>query len=171
MIHSLDGLEPNIAEGVFVAPGSHVIGNVEIAAKASVWFGVVIRADNDPMYIGEGSNVQDNSVLHSDPGYPLVIGRNCTIGHGAIVHGCKIGDGSLIGMGATILNGATIGRNCLIGAGALVTENTIIPDNSLVVGTPAKIKRVLSEEQIEGLRQNARHYKANAIRFGRGLSS
>lgn len=170
MIYSLGAVTPKIADGVFIAPGSFVVGNVEIASGASIWFGVVIRGDNEPMIIGEGSNIQDNCVLHSDPGFPLSIGRNCTIGHSAIVHGCTIGDGSLIGMGATVLNGAKIGRNCLIGAGALVTENTRLPDNSLVVGSPARVKRELSKEQIEGLHQSALHYQANSKRFAQELS-
>ncbi|KAE9628011.1 gamma carbonic anhydrase family protein [Sedimentitalea sp. CY04] len=171
MIYTFEGETPKIADDVFVAPNASIIGNVEIAEKASVWFGVVIRGDNDLMRIGEGSNIQDNCVLHSDPGFPLTIGRNCTIGHSAIVHGCTISDGTLIGMGATVLNGAVIGRNCLIGAGALVTEKTVIPDNSLVVGSPARVKRELSKEQIEGLHQSALHYQENAIRFAQGLSS
>lgn len=171
MIYTLEGKTPKIADGVFVAPGASVIGNVEIAEQASVWFGVVIRGDNDLMRIGEGSNIQDNCVLHSDPGFPLTIGRNCTIGHSAIVHGCTIGDCTLIGMGATVLNGAKIGRNCLIGAGALVTENTSIPDNSLVVGSPARVKRELSKEQIEGLNQSAIHYQENSNWFSQELSS
>jgi len=158
MIYTLEGKTPKIADGVFVAPGASVIGNVEIAEQASVWFGVVIRGDNDLMRIGEGSNIQDNCVLHSDPGFPLTIGRNCTIGHSAIVHG-------------TVLNGAKIGRNCLIGAGALVTENTSIPDNSLVVGSPARVKRELSKEQIEGLNQSAIHYQENSNWFSQELSS
>ncbi len=171
MIYSLGSITPKIAKDVFIAPGSFVVGNVEIASGASVWFGVVIRGDNEPMIIGEGSNIQDNCVLHSDPGFPLSIGRNCTIGHSAIVHGCTIGDGSLIGMGATVLNGAVIGQNCLIGAGALVTENTNIPDNSLVVGSPARVKRELGKEQIEGLHQSALQYQANSKRFAQELSS
>lgn len=170
MIYSLEGVMPQVSSNVFIAPGSSVVGNVEIAEKASIWFGVVIRGDNDLMYIGEGTNIQDNSVLHSDPGFPLKIGRNCTIGHSAIVHGCTIGDGTLIGMGANILNGANIGENCLIGAGALVTENTIIPDNSLAVGSPARVKRELSKEQIESLQQSALLYQANSKRFAKGLS-
>ena len=171
MIYSLAAVTPKIAEDVFIAPRSFVVGNVEIASGASIWFGVVIRGDNEPMIIGEGSNIQDNCVLHSDPGFPLSIGRNCTIGHSAIVHGCTIGDGSLIGMGATVLNGAVIGQNCLIGAGALVTENTSIPDNSLVVGSPARVKRELSKEQLEELHQSALHYQANSKRFAQELSS
>jgi len=170
MIYTLDGTTPKIADGVFLAPNSSVIGNVEIAENASVWFGVVIRGDNDPMRIGEGTNIQDNSVLHSDPGFPLIIGRDCTIGHSAIVHGCTIGDGTLIGMGATILNGAVIGKSCLVGAGALVTENMQIPDKSLVVGAPARVRRELTKEQIEGIRENALHYQANSTRFIQALS-
>ena len=171
MIYSLGEVTPKVAQGVFIAPGACVVGNVEIAPEASIWFGVVIRGDNEPMSIGEGSNIQDNSVLHSDPGFPLTIGRNCTIGHSAIVHGCTVGDGSLIGMGATVLNGAVIGKNCLIGAGALVTERTVIPNNSLVVGSPARVKRELTKEQIEGLHETARHYRANGARFNGELSS
>ncbi len=170
MIYSLGAITPKIAEDVFIAPGSFVVGNVEIGSGASVWFGVVIRGDNELMHIGKGSNIQDNCVLHSDRGFLLSIGRNCTIGHNAIVHGCTIGDGSLIGMGATILNGAVIGQNCLVGAGALVTEKTIIPDNSLVVGSPARVRRELTKEQIEGLGESARHYQANARRFSGELS-
>ncbi|MBO6920049.1 MAG: gamma carbonic anhydrase family protein [Rhizobiaceae bacterium] len=171
MIYSLGELTPKIAEGVLIAPGSFVIGNVEIAPEASIWFGVVLRGDNEPMSIGKGSNIQDNSVLHSDPGFPLIIGQNCTIGHNAIVHGCTIGDGSLIGMGAIVLNGAVIGQNCLIGAGALVTEGTVIPDNSLVVGSPARVKRQLTEEHIESLRETASQYRVNSSRFTEELSS
>lgn len=171
MIYSLGAVTPKIAKDVFIAPGSFVVGNVEIASGASIWFGAIIRGDNEPMTIGEGSNIQDNCVLHSDPGFPLSIGRNCTIGHSAIVHGCTIGDGSLIGMGATVLNGAVIGQNCLIGAGALVTENTRIPDNSLVVGSPARVKRELSKEQLDWLHQSAPHYQANSKRFAQELSS
>lgn len=171
MLYNLGSIKPKIAGDVFVALGANVIGNVVIEREASIWFGTVIRGDNETIHIGEGSNIQDNCVLHSDPGVPLSIGKNCTIGHCAIVHGCTIGDGSLVGMGATVLNGARIGKNCLIGAGALVTENSVIPDNSLVIGSPARVKRQLTEEQINGLQENARHYRANASRFIEGHSS
>jgi carbonic anhydrase/acetyltransferase-like protein (isoleucine patch superfamily) len=170
MIYSLGSMQPKIADSVFVAPNASIIGNVEIAAHASVWFGVVVRADNEPMYVGEGSNIQDNSILHSDPGFPLTIGRDCTIGHQTMIHGCTIGDGSLVGMGATILNGAVIGKNCLIGAGALVTEKSVIPDNSLIVGMPAKVKRQLTADQIQDFKASASHYRANAMRFKENLS-
>ena len=169
MIYSLGAVTPKIAKDVFIAPGSFVVGNVEIASGASIWFGAIIRGDNEPMIIGEGSNIQDNCVLHSDPGFPLSIGRNCTIGHSAIVHGCSIGDGSLIGMSATILNGAKIGRGCLIGAGALVTEGKVIPDGSLVMGSPGKVVRELDDAAREKLLDSARRYEANAARFRAGL--
>jgi len=171
MLYNLGSIKPKIAGDVFVAPGASVIGNIEIEREASIWFGVVIRGDNETIHIGEGSNIQDICVLHSDPGIPLTIGRNCTIGHSAIVHGCTIGDGSLIGMGATVLNGAVVGKNCLVGAGALVTENTVIPDNSLVIGSPARVKRQLTEDQINDLQANAKHYRENAKRFMEELSS
>lgn len=171
MRYCLGSIKPKIAGDVFVAPGASVIGNIEIEREASIWFGVVIRGDNETIHIGEGSNIQDICVLHSDPGIPLTIGRNCTIGHSAIVHGCTIGDGSLIGMGATVLNGAVVGKNCLVGAGALVTENTVIPDNSLVIGSPARVKRQLTEDQINDLQANAKHYRENAKRFMEELSS
>ena len=128
MIYNLGSIEPQISKNVFVAPNATIIGNVEIGRYSSIWFGTIIRGDNETMKIGEGTNIQDNCVLHSDSGFPLSIGKNCSIGHGAIVHGCSIGDETLVGMGATVMNGARIGKNCLIGAQALVTENTIIPN-------------------------------------------
>ncbi|MCS5592816.1 MAG: gamma carbonic anhydrase family protein [Gammaproteobacteria bacterium] len=165
MIYNLGSIEPQISKDVFVAPDATIIGNVEIGRYSSIWFGTVIRGDNEAMQIGEGSNIQDNCVLHSDPGFPLSIGKNCSIGHGAIVHGCSIGDETLVGMGATVLNGARIGKNCLIGARALVTENTIIPNNSLVFGMPANVKGELTKEQIQNVLEAAKHYRNNAKRF------
>ncbi|KAA9009186.1 gamma carbonic anhydrase family protein [Histidinibacterium aquaticum] len=163
--YSLGDRRPEIAPDAWIAPGAHVIGSVILSAGTSVWFGTTIRGDNEPITVGEGTNLQENCVLHTDMGYPLTIGAGCTIGHKAMLHGCTIGENSLIGMGATVLNGAVIGRNCLIGAGALVTEGKEIPDGSLVVGMPAKVVRSLDAEAIEGLRLSALHYQENARRF------
>ncbi|MCC1492667.1 gamma carbonic anhydrase family protein [Cognatishimia sp. F0-27] len=168
-LYALDGLRPEVADTAWIAPGSSVIGNVVIEELASVWFGVTIRGDNETIRIGAGSNIQENVVCHTDPGCPLTVGRNCTIGHKVMLHGCSIGDNSLIGMGATILNGARIGRNCLIGAGALITENKEIPDGSLVMGMPGKVVRQLDEDAIAGLTRSAEHYQENARRFAAGL--
>ena len=146
-IYALGDKSPQLADGkCWVAPNAVLVGDVHMHEDSSVWFGVVIRADNEPVTLGQGSNIQENSVLHVDPGYPLTIGRDCTIGHAAILHGCTIGDGSLIGMGATILNGAVIGKNCIVGANALITEGKVIPDNSLVVGAPGRVMRTLDEK-------------------------
>ena len=169
MIYALDGVTPAIDAEAWIAPGCHVIGNVTLAAAASVWFGTTIRGDNEPIVVGEGSNIQENCVLHTDPGCPLTIGANCTIGHKAMLHGCTIGETSLIGMGATVLNGAVIGKNCLIGAGALITENKVIPDGSLVMGAPGKVVRALDDAAIKGLLLSAKHYQQNAARFRAGL--
>ena len=140
-----------------------------LGPKASVWFGSTIRGDNEQIEIGSGSNVQENSVFHTDLGFPLTIGENVTIGHKVMLHGCTIGDNSLIGMGATILNGAKIGKNCLIGAGALVTEGKDIPDGSMVLGAPGKVVRELDDATIKGLHASAVHYQQNAARFLTGL--
>lgn len=168
-LYELDGQAPQQAEGVWVADSAQVVGAVHLGAQASVWFGVVMRADNEPMHIGAGTNIQDAAVLHSDPGFPLTLGRNVTVGHQVMLHGCTVGDGSLIGMGAVVLNGARIGQNCLVGAGALVTEGKVFPDGSLIVGVPAVVKRALTPEQIQGLQASALHYQTNAQRFARGL--
>ena len=167
--YELDGVQPQVDASAWVADTAQVIGRVEMAADSSVWFGAILRGDNDPIRIGEGSNVQDGSVLHTDKGKPLDIGKHVTIGHNVILHGCSIGDESLIGMGAIVLNGAKIGRHCLVGAGALVTENKEFPDGSLIVGNPAKVVRQLTDEQIAGLKQSAQGYMANAKRFKAGL--
>lgn len=155
--------------GSWVAPQAAVIGNVHLHAGASVWFSAVVRGDNEPIIIGEGSNVQDAAVLHSDPGSPLTIGKGVTIGHHAMLHGCTVGDHTLIGIHAVVLNGAVIGRHCIIGANALVTEGRIIPDGSLVVGSPGKIVRELDPAQRRLLEQNAEHYVGNAARFASEL--
>jgi carbonic anhydrase/acetyltransferase-like protein (isoleucine patch superfamily) len=168
MLYELDGVSPEIHEGAWIAPGTHLIGKVSIADLASVWFGSTLRGDNELVSVGQGSNVQENSVLHTDMGFPLTIGSNCTIGHKAMLHGCTIGDNSLIGMGATVLNGAVIGKNCLIGAGALITEGKVIPDGSLVMGI-GKIVRELDDKAINGLTLSALGYQQNAARFRKGL--
>ncbi|SHI31683.1 gamma carbonic anhydrase family protein [Wenxinia saemankumensis] len=169
MMYDLDGARPHLDPTAWVAPGAHVIGKVILSAHASVWFGATIRGDNEPITVGEGSNVQENCVFHTDMGYPLTIGADCTIGHKAMLHGCTIGDGTLIGMGATVLNGAVIGQGCLIGAGALVTEGKRIPDGSLVLGAPGRVVRPLDDEAIAALRASAAHYRENARRFRAGL--
>ena len=169
-IHQLDGLVPQVHPSVFVADSAQVIGHVTLAEDSSVWFGTVIRGDSDRISIGAGSNIQDGSVLHVDRGCPLVIGERVTVGHRVVLHGCSIGDETLVGIGAVVLNGARIGRNCLVGAGALVTEGKEFPDGSMILGSPAKVVRQLTPEQIEGLRRSAEHYIGNARRFQGGLT-
>ena len=170
-VYALADISPSLPEqgSFWIAPTAAVIGNVRLETDASVWFHAVIRGDNELITIGQASNVQDGAVLHTDPGFPLTIGRNCTIGHKAILHGCIIGDNSLIGMGATVLNGAKIGKNCLIGANALIPEGKVIPDNSLVVGMPGKVIRELPPEHATNLTRSAEHYAANWKRFAAGL--
>lgn len=158
-----------MAASAWVADSAEVMGNVRLAEDASIWFGAVVRGDCESISIGEGSNIQDASVLHADLGKPLVVGRHVTVGHQVMLHGCTIGDESLIGIGAVVLNGARIGRNCLVGAGALVTEGKEFPDGSMIIGSPAKAVRQLTPEQIEGLRRSAQHYVDNARRFKTGL--
>ena len=164
-IYELDGNAPQLAEGDWVAESAEVIGRVELHRSANIWPKVVIRGDNDLIQVGEGSNVQDASVLHADPGYPLLIGKNVTVGHQVMLHGCSIGDGSLIGIGAVILNGAKIGKHCLVGAGALVTEGKEFPDGSMIIGSPAKAVKELSPEQIAGISEIAGRYVKNAQRY------
>ena len=170
-LYAIGDAEPVLPEDqdVWIAPGARVMGKVIMARGVSVWFNAVIRGDNDPITIGENSNIQDCTVMHSDPGSPLTIGDGCTIGHKAIIHGCTIGDNTLIGMGATVLNGAVIGKNCLVGANALVTEGKTFPDGSLIVGSPAKAIKPLSEAAIQGLRGSALHYRENMKRFRKDL--
>ena len=167
--YALGDRRPAVDATAWVAPGAHVIGEVILGAHSSVWFGATLRGDNEPITVGEGTNVQENCVFHTDPGLPLTIGAGCTIGHKAMLHGCIIGENTLIGMGATVLNGARIGNNCLIGAGALVTEGKEIPDGSLVMGMPAKVIRVLDEAAIEGLRKSALRYQERAALFRQSL--
>jgi carbonic anhydrase/acetyltransferase-like protein (isoleucine patch superfamily) len=158
-----------LGTGHFIAPNAAVIGDVTLHKNASVWFGCVLRGDAERIEIGAGSNIQDGTVLHADPGFPMVVGENVTVGHNAMLHGCTIGHGSLVGINAVVLNGAKVGEGCLIGANALVTEGMEIPDGSLVLGSPAKIKSQLSEEQQLGLTLNAGHYVSNGQRFAADL--
>lgn len=171
-VYALDGKRPLLPsqDRVFIAPDAHVIGDIELHDDVGIWFGAVLRGDNERITIGARSNIQEGSMLHTDMGFPLVVGADCTIGHHAILHGCMIGDGSLIGMGATILNGAKIGRHCLVGANALVTEGKEFPDYSLIVGSPAKFVRTLDSEAAERLKQSAASYVVNARRFAAGLT-
>jgi len=166
-VYSLGAATPELPDDgeYWIAPNAVVIGKVKMARNSSLWFGVVARGDNELIEIGENSNVQDGAVLHTDLGYPLVIGADVTVGHMAMLHGCEIGDNSLIGIGAVILNGARIGRNCLIGAGALITEGKVIPDYSLVVGSPGRVVRELSPAQAQRLKGSADHYVVNWRRF------
>jgi carbonic anhydrase/acetyltransferase-like protein (isoleucine patch superfamily) len=168
-IYQLEEHIPRMAPTAWVAGSAQVMGRVELSADASVWFGAVLRGDNELLFIGQGSNVQDGSVLHTDMGWPLHLGDHVTVGHQATLHGCTVGNGSLIGIQAVVLNGAKIGNNCLVGAGALVTEGKEFADGLLILGSPAKAVRALKLEEIAGLRRNAEHYVANAQRFKRGL--
>lgn len=169
MLYSLDGVEVQCEGEQFVADNATVIGNVLLKGDSSVWFNVVIRGDSELITVGEGSNIQDGAVLHTDPGFALTLGRGVTIGHKAMLHGCTVGDYSLVGINAVVLNGAKIGRGCLIGANALVPEGMEIPDYSLVVGSPARIKRDLGEDFIDILKVQAQHYIDNGRRFSKGL--
>ncbi|TYC56407.1 gamma carbonic anhydrase family protein [Rhodobacterales bacterium] len=170
-LYSLDGREPVLAESgdCWVAPGAILIGDIRLMKEASVWFGAILRGDNEAITVGERSNVQDGCVFHTDMGFPLTIGADCTIGHKAILHGCTIRDNSLIGMGATVLNGAVIGSNCIIGANALIAEGKEIPDNSLVIGVPGKVVRTLPEGSAAAIRKSAEGYVRNWRRFKAGL--
>lgn len=168
---SLDGLSPELPEDgdVFVAPGARVIGRVTLGTASSVWFNAVLRGDGEAIVIGAGSNIQDNSTVHTDPGCPVEVGENVTVGHRAILHGCKVGDGALIGMGAVVLNRAVIGPRSLVGANALITEDKVFPEGVLIVGSPAKVVRELTPEEIAGLAGSAERYRWNARRFRSGL--
>lgn len=172
-LYALDGTRPTLPENgdFWVAPSAHVIGRVTLGEEVSVWFGAVLRGDNEPIVIGKGTNLQEQAVVHVDPGFPCTIGENCTIGHKAMIHGCTIGANTLVGMGAKILNGAKIGANCLIGAGALVTEGKDIPDGSLVMGMPGKVIRELSEEQRDANRQSAETYRKRMQQYRTGLAA
>lgn len=169
-IYQLGDDSPQIAASAWVAESAQVIGNVTLAEDVSIWFGAVLRGDMERLVIGRGTNIQDGSVVHTDTGIPLTLGENVTVGHQAVLHGCSVGDGSLIGIQAVVLNGARIGKNCLVGAGALVTEGKEFPDGSLIVGSPARVVRQLTPEQIQGLKNSAAHYIENARRFRAGLT-
>ena len=160
---------PHLSRSAWIAHDANIIGKIKIMEKASVWFGATLRGDNEEILVGEGSNIQENCVLHTDHGFPLTIGKNCTIGHSVILHGCSISDNTLIGMGSTILNGAQIGKGCLIGAGSLITENKIIPDGSLVMGSPGKVMRELDDEAKESLIGSALHYQERVAEFSKHL--
>jgi carbonic anhydrase/acetyltransferase-like protein (isoleucine patch superfamily) len=168
-VYELDTLKPQVADSAWVADNAQVMGDVEMGPHSSVWYSSVVRGDSDKITIGEGSNVQDGSVLHADVGMPLTLGKHVTVGHMVQLHGCTVGDESLIGIGAIVLNGAKIGKNCLVGAGSLVTEGKVFPDGSMILGSPAKAVRQLSPEQIAGLRRSAQHYIDNAQRHKLGL--
>lgn len=168
-IYELDGKAPKLGEGAWVADSAQVIGQVELGENASVWWGAVIRADNDIIRIGRNSNVQDLAVLHADAGVPLTIGDNVSVGHQAMLHGCTVGDGSLIGIQSVVLNRAKIGKNCIVGAGSVVTEDKEFPDNSMIIGIPAKLVRTMDAAQVADFQRNVELYKANARRFAKGL--
>lgn len=168
-LYELDGMTPRVAESAWVAGSAEVMGNVVLGEDASIWFGAVLRGDNELIDIGEDSNVQDGTVMHTDMGAPLTIGRGVTIGHNAMLHGCMVGDYSLIGINAVILNGARIGKHCIIGANALIPEGKEIPDGSLVMGSPGKVVRELTEQQKRMLEASAAHYVHNAQRYAREL--
>jgi carbonic anhydrase/acetyltransferase-like protein (isoleucine patch superfamily) len=170
-IYALDGRRPKVPpEGSFwIAPNASVIGDVTVGLDVGVWFGAVVRGDNEPIAIGARTNIQESCTLHTDMGSPLSIGEGCTVGHNAILHGCTVGDGSLIGMGAIVYNNARIGRECLVGAGALVTEGKVFEDRSLIIGSPAKAVRTLDDETVAKLRESAAHYVAKWRRFATGM--
>ncbi|UNK39493.1 gamma carbonic anhydrase family protein [Shinella sp. H4-D48] len=170
-LYALDDRAPTLPadDRYWVAPDANVIGKVILGEDVGIWFGATLRGDNEPIIVGARSNIQEGVVVHTDPGKPVIIGEGCTIGHGAIIHGCTIGNNSLVGMGATVLNGAVIGNNCLVGANALVTEGKVFPDNSLIVGAPAKAVRTLDDAAVAGLKLSAESYVQNWKRFRKGL--
>ncbi|MEJ8822770.1 gamma carbonic anhydrase family protein [Variovorax humicola] len=168
-LYRIGGHTPQVPASAFVAPEATLIGQVRLGERASVWFGAVARGDNEPIDIGDASNVQEGAVLHADPGFPLRIEANVTIGHQAMLHGCTIGEGSLIGIQAVVLNGAVIGKNCLVGAGAIVTERKVFPDRSLILGAPAKVARQLTDEDVARLMTSAANYAERAATYAAGL--
>lgn len=171
MIYALGDLKPEFRGNYFVADSASVIGNVTIENDVSIWFGAVLRGDNDFIRVGENSSIQDNCVVHADPGFPVTIGRDVTVGHMAMVHGCTVRDGTLIGIKSVILNGAVIGKDCLIGANALVPEGKVIPDRSLVLGSPGKVVRQLTDEDIARIREGAKHYVEKIKRYNEHLKA
>lgn len=170
-VYALDGKVPALpAEGEYwIAPGAHVLGNVRLERNVSIWFGSVLRGDNELILIGENSNIQDQCMLHTDPGFPITVGANCTVGHKATLHGCTVAPGTLIGMGATLLNGSRVGTNCIVGAHALIAEGKDIPDNSLVLGAPGRVARTLGEAEARMIARATEHYVRNWQRFASGL--
>lgn len=168
-IYQLDDIAPRIAASAWVADSAQVIGNVELEDEASVWFGSVLRGDNETMRIGARCNVQDGAILHSDPGFPLTLAAGVSVAHQVMLHGCSIGEGSLVAIQAVVLNGARIGRNCIVGAGSVVTPGKEFPDGSMILGSPAKLVRPLTADEIGNLKRIADHYVANARRFRAGL--
>ena len=165
MIYDLEKNVPEISTDSWVAPNAIIIGKVKLEKNSSIWFNAVLRGDIEKIVIGENSNIQDGSVLHTDPGCPLTVGKGVTVGHMVMLHGCEISDDTLIGIGSTILNKAKIGKNCIIGANTLVTENKTIPDNSLVLGSPGKVIRKVTDDEIKVIRENAKHYVKNSKRY------
>ena len=170
-LYALDGHEPELRHGAWAAPSASLIGKVLLEKNASAWFGAVLRGDNELITVGEDSNVQDGTVMHTDMGFPLTLGRGVTVGHNTMLHGCKVGDYSLVGIGATILNGARIGKHCIIGAHALITEGKEIPDGSVVMGSPGKVVKQIEDGVDEMLKASADHYVENAQRFAAGLKA
>jgi len=168
-LYEIDGLSPTVPGNSWVAPSADLIGDVRLGEEVGIWFGAVIRADNTPILLGDRTNIQEGAMLHSDPGVPLTIGADCTVGHHAILHGCTLGDRVLVGMGAIVLNNAVIGEDCLIGAGALVTEGKVFPPGSLIIGSPAKAVKELAPEMIEGIKRSAAGYAARQQRFASNL--
>ncbi len=168
-IYALDDLHPHIAASAWLAPSAAIIGDVVVGEQVSIWFNTTLRGDTDRISVGAGSNIQDGSVCHCDPGTPLTIGSNVTVGHKVMLHGCSIGDGSLIGIGSIIMNHAKIGKNCIVGAGSLVTEGKEFPDNSLIMGAPAKVVRTLDADALEKMKTNASNYIKNGARYAQGL--
>ena len=170
-LYEIDGLLPTLAEGAWAAPSADLVGDVRLGVKASVWFGAVIRADNTPIVLGEESNFQDGAIGHSDPGAPLTIGARVTVGHQAILHGCTVADDCLVGMGARVLNGAFLGPECLVGANALITEGKRFEEGGLIVGSPARLVRPLTDAEKAALRLSAAHYADKAARYAAGLKA
>ena len=169
MIYDVNGHTPKIDSNSWVASNSVIIGRVELKKNSNIWFNATLRGDLDPISLGEGSNIQDGSVIHTDPGCPTIVGKGVTVGHMVMLHGCTIGDNSLIGIGAVILNNAKIGKNCIIGAKALITENKEIPDNSLVIGSPGKVVREVTEEEKKAVFENTKHYQDNWKKYSKSV--
>lgn len=169
--YRIGALAPTVDPAAWIAPSAHVVGDVRVGPECSIWFGAVLRGDNEPIGIAAGSNVQEGAVLHTDPGFPLSIGRGVTVGHQAMLHGCTLGDGCLIGIQAVVMNGASLGRECLVGAGALVTEGKVFPDRSLILGSPAKAVRTLSADEVAALQRSAEVYAVKAKHYAAELAA